>query len=772
MSANPYPDYDDDLKFSVWDKKKGSLPPGDLADDLKALQKKHDGVDWKQFDADWPKAFKTAAELDDAFAKRDRIYRSSAFPLKRDALAIAKLAKAAEKGAAKPVLDAAKAIGKAANAYADAVDAGIDELKSLHDKANAALSKGAAEEGDEDDDEPGNVLLEPKRLLAMLTRCKRDPELSMNFAFVDGKDKQPAVFAMHPRMSGKKLFTVLQIETGVKTGSFGSAWIQVNGEFPGTCLMLQLDKPLSGLVKKVKAPVKAAGFKIARAVLWNSDGTVFEQESESDETAAPGARTAGSPQATPDHKALSDAFKERLKTVLALAREAGDAEAATQAKKLCAEAGMHSGTRDWARVDALMTQAEGLLRAGKVAEPSASTGGTPNDTGADAGSEPATQWKTKVAQWTPAIKAAMAARGPDAAAMARLYAQATSLSKQGGDMASALAKLTECHELALAAATTTAATTATAEPSETANAAAFNARLAALMPKVKETLVAAGPNANDVKLKVSQAGVSARKKEFAQANALLDEVDEMLQASGAVAAGGTRLQEEDIDPKEREGAELYARLQPDFEAVERGPLSPALAEQFQPIRTAWMLAVEAIENAQFDRASLILKRIDSAGGLARLLQAMTAEAKQPRARGAASGGAVAIAKLRLKWNAARMARQTAIDSMISVASALLETEEYVDDPRTDAAATKIRDMSAQVPVLDEKLSGLLDDFAEAADQGERDELRTRIRASIQAYRGKLDDQPLLMALQNTPLGFTPIGETIYNALTALDAALA
>jgi hypothetical protein len=310
-----------------------------------------------------------------------------------------------------------------------------------------------------------------------------------------------------------------------------------------------------------------------------------------------------------------------------------------------------------------------------------------------------------------------------------------------------------------------------------ANATTFNARLAALMPRVKETIVAAGPDANDVKLKVSEAGVSARKKEFAQANALLDEVDKMLEAGGA-AAGGTGSQEEEeeeaeqIDPKERESAELHARLQPDFEAIERGPLSPALAEQFQPIRTAWMMAVDAIENAQFDRSSLILKRIDGAGGLARLLQAMTDEARQPRARGAASGGAVAMAKMRLKWNAARAARLTAIDSMMSVASELLETEEYEDDPRTEAAAAKIRDLSAQVPVLDEKLSGLLDDFAQATDQGARDQLRTRIRASIQAYRGQLDDQPLLMALQNTPLGFTPIGETIYNALTALDAALA
>src|SRR3982750_582557 len=71
-------------------------------------------------------------------------------------------------------------------------------------KKPAVDAEGGA--GEEDDDEPGNVLLEPKRLLAMLTRCKRDPELSMRFAFIDAKDKQGAVFAMHPKMSAKKLF--------------------------------------------------------------------------------------------------------------------------------------------------------------------------------------------------------------------------------------------------------------------------------------------------------------------------------------------------------------------------------------------------------------------------------------------------------------------------------------------------------------------------------------------------------------------------------------
>ncbi|MGS0758895.1 hypothetical protein ACVBEH_31555, partial [Roseateles sp. GG27B] len=63
---------------------------------------------------------------------------------------------------------------------------------------------------------------------------------------------------------------------------------------------------------------------------------------------------------------------------------------------------------------------------------------------------------------------------------------------------------------------------------------AFNARLAALMPRVKDAMVAAGTTAQDIKLKTSEAGMFARKSDFAQANAVLDEVLKLL---GEAATG-------------------------------------------------------------------------------------------------------------------------------------------------------------------------------------------------------------------------------------------
>src|SRR5262249_39886794 len=64
------------------------------------------------------------------------------------------------------------------------------------------------------------------------------------------------------------------------------------------------------------------------------------------------------------------------------------------------------------------------------------------------GPDLAAQWKKNLAEWTPALKAALAAKGPNAPAIGKLLAQATALSKPRGDLAQALKKLTECHALA------------------------------------------------------------------------------------------------------------------------------------------------------------------------------------------------------------------------------------------------------------------------------------------------------------------------------------
>ena len=226
-----------------------------------------------------------SAELEQAFALRDRNYRSSVFALKRDAHEVATAAQqlAKDKSAGKPTVDAAKSIAEAATRFAEAVDFGVQDLKKEFDLARGGFAKDAKEEAKQeakqdgkgaadDGDEAGSALLDPERLLAQLNLCKRDPARRVNFGFVDGHERQPPALALHPKTGANKLFSALQAETGVKSGAFGTVWVE------GTVLTLQLDKPMSGLVKKVRIPVRACGFRVTQVVIWNADGSVFEQD--------------------------------------------------------------------------------------------------------------------------------------------------------------------------------------------------------------------------------------------------------------------------------------------------------------------------------------------------------------------------------------------------------------------------------------------------------------------------------------------------------------
>jgi hypothetical protein len=71
-------------------------------------------------------------------------------------------------------------------------------------------------------------------------------------------------------------------------------------------------------------------------------------------------------------------------------------------------------------------------------------------------------------------------------------------------------------------------------------AAAFKARLSALLPRMKEAISAAGPAAQDIKLKAGEAGVFATKKNFDQANRLLDQLEELLANAAGVERDGLK----------------------------------------------------------------------------------------------------------------------------------------------------------------------------------------------------------------------------------------
>jgi hypothetical protein len=255
---------------------------------------------------------------------------------------------------------------------------------------------------------------------------------------------------LHPRMSARALFRKLQAAAGVKTGAFGTAWVD------GMSLMLQLDKPLSGLVKKIRGPVKACGFRITKAVLWNEDGTIFEQDDQTD--------------------------------------NGGEGPGASPAQ---------------------------------VAAPA------PAETGTDvppAPPEASLTYARKLAELTPRIKEAAAGGGGDADKHQRLLDFAATKAK-GKDFLVAIAALSQLEQLLDQPAPTSSAMPK-ADAGSIDAGVAFKVRLTALILEIKEAQAAGRVGAQEAKLRASEAGVFAGKRDFGRANALLDEAEKALHASG------------------------------------------------------------------------------------------------------------------------------------------------------------------------------------------------------------------------------------------------
>jgi hypothetical protein len=154
-----------------------------------------------------------------------------------------------------------------------------------------------------------------------------------------------------------------------------------------------------------------------------------------------------------------------------------------------------------------------------------------------AGDDLAAHFRKNLAEWTPAIKAALAAKGPSAAAIAKLLAQASALSKPGGNMAQALAELTECHALATAG---TPPTTPgeSGQPTEgharapdlgpATDEARWLARRQAIEEPYLEALKEQPARAGQLRAVLAYADGKAEAKDFAKALQGLDSLDKLL----------------------------------------------------------------------------------------------------------------------------------------------------------------------------------------------------------------------------------------------------
>jgi hypothetical protein len=148
--------------------------------------------------------------------------------------------------------------------------------------------------------------------------------------------------------------------------------------------------------------------------------------------------------------------------------------------------------------------------------------------------DPAAEWKARLAEYQPAIKQAIAEKRPNAADVTKLLAQANALSKPGGDMAQALAKLAECHKLATAAAPGgDAGRPAAGAAAEHPVVARFNGLTAA----VKQALAGGGPTSVAVQAAVVQAAGLVKAKDYTAAAAAVGELERLLGGPPPAPAG-------------------------------------------------------------------------------------------------------------------------------------------------------------------------------------------------------------------------------------------
>ena len=259
-------------------------------------------------------------------------------------------------------------------------------------KAAKAEAKAAASTEDDDEEDDGPAFLEPKRLFKQLSLCRADPALRVHFAYIDGPDKEPGSLGLSAKLSGPAMFKKLVLATGMKIGAYGTAWVD------GTELMLQPDKALGGLARKLRAPVKACGFKVTRIVLCHPDGSVMEAEAEDEaedeaeseaiagdspvpdavaEAPAASAAPAAEPPASPAAPSLEAQFIARLKALMPrLAQHAATREGQA-AKLLASEAGLMARKADFATGLKNLDKIETLLARLAGAPPSPPTAAAP-----------------------------------------------------------------------------------------------------------------------------------------------------------------------------------------------------------------------------------------------------------------------------------------------------------------------------------------------------------------------------------------------------------
>jgi len=671
-----------------------------------------------------PECLATAKELEKALAEAEAALKAAQKrPESKEIEAAAKAINAVEPVAKKVQVEAEKLLKsppkdpKKAKFVADEVQFTVDALKKFPKVVEAALDEAEAllkqpdDEADGEDDDK-SLLTDDKAYKAYLTRMLRQAQKGpLNFAIGLGKKPAESRMLLHRTRSGKSLVTGIRNETDLKKFAFGSCTADEDKE--GVLVLALEGNPVSGLAKKTERLFHAFKPQPFKKVVLMVDGQEvadqLDAEDLADEYQAIKAEL---------YPALSAAVRDGVHFKEQLVEKMGLADKAANAK-------------DFAEGIRLYEELRELLENPPPA-PTAPTTSTPR-TPLQSAEDKLLAFNERLKGLLPQVKSAAGTASGDAARL-KLSEAGVFARKQDFDTANAL--LDEAEQLLQS--------TATGDAPKVDPSIAFNERLKALLPKIKEA--AGRPAGEDARLKASEAGVFARKQDFDQAQALLDEVEQLLAAPVDAPAPETR-QRTDA------GVEITERLK---------ALMPRLKElagtpQGDELRLMLSEAGVFARKKEFDQAGALLDRAEQ------LLAGGSTDTPQDE-QTAPPTGDVDPAELRQRWDDARGELSVAVERAIGQLEALARALMGSEDPNLLWVA---EEGIGQVAGL--LRAGLSD--VERATSKNPATLAERARPAITGFRRQLSDARVKACDDNEFGVSVAVASTVGGALQALESVL-
>lgn len=388
----------------------------------------------------------------------------------------------------------------------------LDELMALAEKLLKEVD-AKARSGDDDEDESSPALLTAKMI--PLLRELRKGEVTMP-ALICVAGKNTAVLVMRRAISTARR----KLLADAVDAKGGAKYIVGECRYENNTLTFIVQSPAAGLAKRLRQALYEQTDLRLKVVVRGEDGE--DRDGEEEEGGA--GPEAGHPDAA--QVAGYIARRRKLEESLQAALRSQHPEA-TKLRAVTAFADEKAKAHDYAGahkgLDTLEKLLAPLARAPGTPPPAAQTTAPQGTQRPGPDAREAAAYVARRRQLDEGLQAALRSQHPESTKLRAVIGHADEKAR-AHDYASALKGLDMLEKLLAPQAT---APVTSSSQDETLGLA-FNQRLAALMPSIKEAVASGGEAGQAIKLKLSEASVLARRKEFDAADALLDEVQDLL----------------------------------------------------------------------------------------------------------------------------------------------------------------------------------------------------------------------------------------------------